>query len=522
MPTILLVDDEWIERDGLRFLLERRGDVLEVLEAANGAEALKIIREKTVDIMITDIRMPFMDGLELTRQAREEKSDAEILIYSAYSDFEYAQKAIKYGVSAYILKPIMPGQFYEELDGALCRRKQTLEANRLREGFLDYRRLDRLEREKCWHDLIHGRPMEAELEQRMRDKGIVLHMMHPYLVMVSFHGGFFSKNIERFEQEISVRADGSWLLDSDKLLLLFADMERLSDETLYAAAQTLQGDIAARFHQTPSLLVTRSEKSTGQEEKDTFCAALNRSFRALDGQSSGRLLRPGSIRLLNDQSRLTDADLYKQLDMIRTQIHQALENNRLEEARGELEALIQMIGSMADLSALYTKYAVADIVQDIHRHQGAQPIERKSSFDQIWASKDVGELVNRLAQCLETLSGDPLDAAGKARVVDRLIELVETRCGEDLTLEAAAKSVYLTPSYVSYLFKHHTGQTFIRYLTRCRMERAAHLLRSSDKQITRIMAEVGYNNSSYFSSVFRAEYGETPSQYRRRYGGDKR
>lgn len=91
--------------------------------------------------------------------------------------------------------------------------------------------------------------------------------------------------------------------------------------------------------------------------------------------------------------------------------------------------------------------------------------------------------MNRLAQCLETLSGDPLDAAGKARVVDRLIELVKTRCGEDLTLEAAAKSVYLTPSYVSYLFKHHTGQTFIRYLTPCRMERAAHLLRSSDNRL---------------------------------------
>lgn len=118
MRNILIVDDEKIERDGLSFLIDQRYKV-SVYAAADGEQALKIMKEEPIDIMITDIRMPNMDGLELAGKAREMSSRLQILLYSAYSDFEYARKAIKVQVKAYILKPLKQETLYEELDGLL-------------------------------------------------------------------------------------------------------------------------------------------------------------------------------------------------------------------------------------------------------------------------------------------------------------------------------------------------------------------------------------------------------------------
>ena len=118
LQNILIVDDEQIEREGLKYLIDQRYRACIYL-ASGGTQALEIIKDKPFDIMITDIRMPNMDGLELASKAREMSDRLQILLYSGYSDFEYAQKAIKLQVKAYILKPLNKDALYEELDSIL-------------------------------------------------------------------------------------------------------------------------------------------------------------------------------------------------------------------------------------------------------------------------------------------------------------------------------------------------------------------------------------------------------------------
>ena len=115
MYTYLIVDDEMIERKGIRMLLSRmniRENILEnILEASNGEEALEVFEKEKIDVLLTDINMPFMDGIELLSRIHEAYPGTETVIFSGYDEFSYAKKAISYGVFAYILKPVNPEEF---------------------------------------------------------------------------------------------------------------------------------------------------------------------------------------------------------------------------------------------------------------------------------------------------------------------------------------------------------------------------------------------------------------------------
>ena len=127
MIHVLIVDDEKIEREGLKYLLSMEDGERKIYEASNGRQALQIIRTEDIQLLLTDIKMPHMDGLELARKAKEEKPGLQIVIFSGYNDFTFAQEAIRYGVTEYILKPVDPDNFHsviEKVEKEINLRKQ--------------------------------------------------------------------------------------------------------------------------------------------------------------------------------------------------------------------------------------------------------------------------------------------------------------------------------------------------------------------------------------------------------------
>ena len=115
MLTILIVDDEKLERNGIKFLLKREKEEFRILEAANGKDALGVLASNHVDILFSDVKMPYMSGLELVCQVREKDRNMEIVIFSGYNDFSYAREALRYGVVDYVLKPVDPEEFSKTL-----------------------------------------------------------------------------------------------------------------------------------------------------------------------------------------------------------------------------------------------------------------------------------------------------------------------------------------------------------------------------------------------------------------------
>ena len=116
--NILIADDEKIEREGIRYLLSLEKGERRIFEAANGKQAMQILRTENIDMILTDIKMPVMDGLELARRAKELFPEIRIVIFSGYNDFTFAQEAIRYGVTDYILKPVDPDNFHEIIEKA--------------------------------------------------------------------------------------------------------------------------------------------------------------------------------------------------------------------------------------------------------------------------------------------------------------------------------------------------------------------------------------------------------------------
>lgn len=157
MYTILIVDDEKIERDGIRGLIAEMKYELHVIEAENGEKALEYLRLNPVDILLTDIKMPFMGGLELAEQASLAQPSLEIIIYSAYGEFDYARRALYTNASSYLLKPIDMDEFAGVMSGVIqkCSDKATQQL-RTAEIMQGYQKGLEYEKEKWLTDLLNG------------------------------------------------------------------------------------------------------------------------------------------------------------------------------------------------------------------------------------------------------------------------------------------------------------------------------------------------------------------------------
>ena len=116
MYRVLIADDEKIEREGIKFLLSQEEGEFEIHEASNGKQALNILRSQEIDFLLTDIKMPHMDGLELAGKVSQENPELQIVIFSGYSDFSFAQAAMRYGVKDYVLKPVDPDTFHNTIN----------------------------------------------------------------------------------------------------------------------------------------------------------------------------------------------------------------------------------------------------------------------------------------------------------------------------------------------------------------------------------------------------------------------
>ena len=152
MINVLIVDDEKIEREGLKYLISTETKEHKIFEASNGREALQILREEDIQLLLTDIKMPHMTGLELSKKAKEEQPDLQIIIFSGFSDFAFAQEAIRYGVTEYILKPVDPQEFRNVMDDIMSyldEKKQNKAAIQKNQEFLGQYFLHKYRINKC-------------------------------------------------------------------------------------------------------------------------------------------------------------------------------------------------------------------------------------------------------------------------------------------------------------------------------------------------------------------------------------
>lgn len=503
MLKILLVDDEKQEREGIRFLIDKYNLRLDISEAANGKIALDYVKSHHVDILFTDVKMPYMDGLELAKAVNEYDKNIVIIIFSAYGEFEYAKKACAANAVNYLLKPIEVEEFKSVMTEVMkrCAERRQLEEERLS--------LKKADKKLLLYRMVNSRESAGEILERLRQYDIVLENKYIFFLSVETGGGYFENREDNFNSilEGSIRLHFEYinLYPNYAYILLYgsgrpenSEIERIANKIYYTIRQ--DGE------ETVSIIV--GEVFQGTEKLPDKIEKLENLKEETFSYFSG--IQYSADISIEQQARVEEAI------RIKDRIFRSIEDKNLMEVKGQLEAYIKRLEQEKSSSAFYTKYIVLDIVKALYSKFGIynQNVIYKTSDEIMKCSslKEMEDILERILEEIEAANGIIAeDGSGTVREIQTIIN---NEYMNDLSLNDLAGRVYLTPAYVSYIFKQETGQNLVKYLTDFRMNRAKELLEQGMMKIVDIGKACGYQNQPYFNRLFKNYYGVTPRHYR--------
>lgn len=538
MLKIFLVEDEFVMREGIKNNVDWMLHGYEFCgEASDGELALPMIQKYKPDIVITDIRMPFMDGLTLSKHVKKELPDTEIIILTGYEEFEYAKEAITIGVSSYLLKPINGEALLKEVDQIAERIKEKSKEKEIREKYKrEMQENIQKERKEFFDDLVTGSKSVAELLEFANKLCIDLSSMWYNVVLVKTqslkhaHDEYSNRLIEideklkRYEEENHLLAFNRNL--EGKALIFQADSKeelvRIQDAYLHKMKEVLEEYRNIRYFGGIGIPVNRLRELPNSFEQASHAFAhryLVNDSRFIDYAAIGQELDGEQ-----SESDLRSIDP-KQVD--RGKIQEFLKMGDREEAVYFVEELFNEMGSTAMASNIFRQYiamdtyfCVGEFLENLKLGRDEiQPVDiaSKKLQNQEGTKEYMVEIIEKALELREKTASDRY-----SDVADEVMRYIDSHYeDEELSLNVLAAHVNFSPNHLSMIFSQQTGQTFIKYLTDFRMNKAKELLRCTGKRSSEISLEVGYKDPHYFSYLFKKTQGMTPTQYRGKKVGEK-
>ncbi len=527
--TVLLVDDEEEVIDIMKKKIDWESLGFEVLGTAhNGVKALEIAEEHLPDVVMTDIQMPYMDGLELSRRLKKEFPDLKILLFTGFDEFEYAKEAIHLEIEEYILKPINS----IELRETLSKVKNTLDKER--EEKLNVEKLQNyysaslpMMQSNFYTMLIEGRIAEANLNQTLMDYGMVELLANPTrpLVAVVFHT---SKNhvpegISPLMLQVSVqqyadeRLREKWkaafftYLGETVMIATLENVDQLSDLTddcnriCRSAERQLSAVVTAGIGSITEHILDIRNSYNGARE------AI--SYRVLYG--TGRAINIHEIAPMEQEF----SDVAYEGSM-----HELLKQIRMGSVESVEQEVHSYIEGIRDNSANIRQYriTVMELISAIYRFAGSNGIKMEDVVGDVDLYTKVPEMdletledwLLTISKDLQTRLSDARNSSYKSYVENAKDYVKEHYSDQNLSLDTICPVLGVSESYFSSIFKKETGEAFISFLTNYRMEEAARLIQLTNDKNYVIGEKVGYADANYFSYVFKKHFGMSPSKYR--------
>lgn len=521
MWKVFLAEDESVVREGLRDNVpwDRCGFEF-VGEAGDGELALAGIRKTKPDLLITDIRMPFMDGLTLCHMAKQENPGLKIIIISGYDDFEYARRAISEGVDKYLSKPVTR----KVMEAALEEERQKLDAEQQQESYLQQYRSERQEYEQFYRRAFFEQVFKGRLsleEMYAQADKIGLEITSPCFNLL-----FFSLD-ERMQR--SLEKLSSYFLRYPQFIFFHWTIDSYG--------------VLVRGEQTNVDAITKA----GLDEIVRECAYEDPdgNWYVCAGQSVERFSRMKecyekvskvfSMRFLGirehvlteklaetmldgkDQEKLGSIDAEKaDPAIIRGFLEKGSEDEAEEFASAYIASMSDALSSrmFRDYLLLSVRFTASAFVQELGKNAEELTDDMPENLQVLTRQDQIVSYTANLLQKAVRIREEKEDAQSGG-LVERAKEYVEQHYQEEqLTLNAAAKECGVSPNYFSSTFSQQMHQTFIEYVTARRMEKARQLLKTTKLRSAQIAPQVGYKDPHYFSFVFRKTQGCTPREYR--------
>ena len=525
---VFICEDESIVREGLRDMIpwEKYGYEF-VGDAPDGEMALPMIRQLKPDVLITDITMPFMDGLALSKTVSSEIPNIKIIVISGYSDFEYARKAIELGVEQYLLKPITKADMIKALEGT---RKKIMDENEqkdyLKQYEQEFKKFERMSHRAFFEKLVEGSLSVSEIYEQANQLHLDIAANGYNIVIFSIR----DLNQSTYTDEAAKVTES--LLNH---FIQYPDYI-LFRCNLLAYAILIKGDsdkIQRLQDKCVDIIREHCEQSSSTLDWHVAVGAPTNRLSGLpscysDANSAFayRYLFPRRHVFTSDQlkeeqyvpsdNEINKIDAGKFDPMI---IRYFVQTGTLSEVEAFTNEYIASLDG-GEKSILFRCYLLVSIRVNVElalkeANVSSEEIAKTlPSFDMNDTAEDVKIYLNDVLTTAIKMRDAEVQKRGND-IIDNALKYINAHYSdEDISLDSVAEAINISANYLSALFSHNVGQSFIEYITKKRMAKAKQLLRNTSKRSGEIAGEIGYKDPRYFSFVFKKNQGCTPSQYR--------
>ncbi|NOU80175.1 response regulator [Paenibacillus sp. LMG 31459] len=547
MHQLLIIDDQTALADDLADMLPWSEIGIGVVHKAySGREALELLYEHSIDIVVTDIRMPGMSGLDLIAEIKRNWKHIKCILLTGYADFEYTKQALKLRSSDYLLKPVEDAELMEAVRRALDElEREWQEITSTQKAVYALReQLPKL-REYLLLDLINGKqppsagPLARKLEmyEVQIPRGADCSMM---LLRIDDTEGMYDPGGETLIEYALTNiaselfSDRMWLWNCTDIHGYIvcvlspkpyfdgpAASSKAAKEDLDAwiETQAFQLQRAAKSYLKIGISVLTSKRGQFPEELGTLYQSSLASFRHFIGrdtelfvslaqepergemQQLGELYRSPTLGTLLEMGQWEAAG--EKLDAILNE----LEEEWRDSQEHILETYFAIASSIASLIHRTKKWLADTIGDDFYTVAGGPPMQTVSEL-RSWSERVISSY---------RLSVSSVEKDSRSSIIRKVQDYIAHNPGT-ASLQTISSSVYLNPSYLSKIYKLETGEGISEYILRVRMEKAILLLAQSPDKIYEISVLLGYQKPSYFIQLFKKHYGMTPQEYRNKLG----
>lgn len=526
MYKLLIVDDEKLIRKGILAKLSHNNlNFSWTGEAANGSEALALIESEKPDIVLADVRMPVMDGIQLIRYCRENFPQIRFIILSGYAEFSYAEQALNMGVSAYILKPVDDKNLVQTIQRVMkeisCSKKADENARKVVTLGKD---MDTLRMERVLNQLFHTSKIhEKEMLLEQTDLNKTGHN-HSYMLAILnvdsssyYHSSFKFDDLELIKFSIKnvleeVPCDcGKMIADNqndvNQIFILFFSGDRLK---LRTACDTYIRNIYSKLRMYLRLSITIG--ISGIEESLT-----NEIYKQSRLAFEQRLALGGNQIFYYEKIAGSPA-LPVPEHKIKL-LQRCMEISDLNGIQSILDDIF-LSKEASDMAGIYIRLVYSEVISSLLKVCSSYGVNKPADTD--FLSGEVIEYLEdsrQIAGYLYTMISDILTGVKTERadckeIVEKVKAFIHNNYAGEITVGELADKYAINPDYLSSVFKQETGKNIIRYLTELRIEKACQLLRDSQAKVSDISYSTGYNDRQYFNRVFKKITGMTPAEYR--------
>lgn len=495
MYNILILDDEKQERDMIKFLLDQWPDLFNILEAKNGKEGLNLLDQHPIDILITDVKMPFMMGTELAEYAKVNHPELKIIFFSGHDDYKHLKTALLVNATTYILKPVQPHEFFNSINQIveeLDQKENTKLTDEQRERALQ---------KHIIRELINEVPLNSLKKQYPFINFDFLNTIY-YYVVCQIKGYVSSEHTPQIDQYVRQLESADYFKHSANQFIIYFQ-GHIHLETIQQAMAFLNISLGHKLMYQMTARIDSVEN-------------LHRHFYQAEKKLEEKAFYQNERTVTDHSKPCQEVD---QEDLLMSEVIKAIKLGDKSVFKQKIQAILDYHNHHPTVSIPFIRFFYANFIERLSTETLISlPEIKETMIKKIIEADHLEEILVIVKSIIAVINSYLNEVYVSSNLsIQNVKKYIIAHYHQELYLELLADQVSLSPRYLSDLFKKEEGIGITRYIKQIRIAEAKTLLMNTNLKVADIAVKVGYTNYPYFVKTFREETGLPPEKYRQKH-----